>query len=43
MVGGLIVFCMIEAFTHVDGAHINPVISVLFTLSERVSPIKGIL
>ena len=34
-------FCLIEAFGHIDGVHINPVITLLFTLSEKVSVIKG--
>ena len=34
-------FCMIEAFGHIDGVHINPVITVLFTLCEKVSVVKG--
>ena len=41
-VGGVIVFCLIEAFGHIDGVHINPVITVLFTLCGKVSVIKGI-
>ncbi len=38
---GLLIAVIIEGFGHIEGAFVNPVISVLFTLARQVSVLKG--
>ena len=41
LANGFVVFALIEMMGHVSGASMNPVVTVMFMITKKLSPLKG--